>query len=629
MSNSFSGRFTVPVILAVLVIALFTLAILQYRWTTQMGEVTGLRIGTDLKAMMMDWHLDFFRQLSDLPVGLQVGPEAGAHDTWKIFLQRYQVWTNIAVDASLVRDVYVWETGTSAQPRLLRFNLQKATLDPVAAPGDLDQLLGVLRSHSTNLTTAYRVAESLAASHSSETTPLPTAPPGAAVTSTGWQFDPSVPALAHSIHHHALPGSSARHQPHAVDWIVAVFDWDKIETELIPRLAERYFGNPEGLEFKVAVVSAVNGRPDQVLYASDPGFGISGGADATMNIFGPPPQNLESRVWQPRPRASSASSPNDWQNVSGLIWFPVIQYSGKKQVWELRVRHRRDSLASIIAGVRRRNLIVGLGVLSVLAGAIIMLLVASYRAQTLSRLQMQFVASVSHELRTPLAVLSSATENIADGIVRDPSRREQYRAIMRKQIRQLSEIVDHVLLFAATTQSAPSYNLRSVAVLPVVQLVVEDSLGFVEQNGINLECHVADDLPPVWGDPAVLSQCMQTLIVNAIKYGGENRWVGVEAKLGQAAGGQEMQITVRDRGIGIKGSELPHIFKPYRSPSVTAANIHGSGLGLSLAKRLVEAIGGQITVASELGKGSAFTLHLRTAPRAEVQPREAAPVAHA
>ena len=619
----------VPVILAVLVIALFTLAILQYRWTTQMGEVTGLRIGTDLKAMMVDWQLDFFRQLSDLPVGLQVGPDAGAHDTWKVYLQRYQVWTNIAVDASLVRDVYIWETSTSAQPRLLRFSLSQQALEPVAVPRNLNRLLELLRTHSTNLATAYRTAESVGASHSSETTPLPSAPPGSAATSTGWQFDPSIPALAHPIHHHALPGSSGRPRPDAVDWIVTVFDWDKIETELIPRLADRYFGNPEGLEFKVAVVTAVNGKPDQVIYASDPGFGVSGSADATMNIFGPAPQNLESRVWQPRPRATSASRPNDWQNVSGLIWFPVIQYSGNKQTWELRVRHRRDSLASIIAGVRRRNLIVGLGVLSVLAGAIVMLLVASYRAQTLSKLQMQFVASVSHELRTPLAVLSSATENIADGIVRDSRRLEQYRAMMRKQIRQLSEIVDHVLLFAATTESVPSYNPRPVAVLPVVQSVIDDLRGFAEQNGINLECRIADDLPPVWGEAAVLSQCLQTLIVNSIKYRGENRWVGIEAKLEQTGGREEVQITVRDHGLGIKRSELPHIFKPfYRSPSVTAANIHGSGLGLSLAKKLVEAIGGQITVASELGKGSAFSLHLRAA-RAEVQATEAAPVAHA
>lgn len=415
-----SGRYVVPVILAVLVIALFTLAILQYRWTTQIGEVTGIRIGTNVKAMMMDWHLDFFRQLSDLPVGLQVGPDAGAHDNWKVFLQRYQLWTNIAVDPSLVQAVYMWETSTSAEPRLLRFNLQQQRLDAVPTPAGLNRLLGRLRSHSENLAVGYRASALAAAGPPFEGPSPATAPPGTAVASTGWQFDQNVPAVAHPLHHYPLPGGSALPRPNAVDWIIVVFDWDKIETELIPRLAERYFGNPEGLEFKVAVVDAVNGRPDRILYASDPGFGLTDQVDATMNIFGPVPQNLESRVWQPRPRQSSTSTANDWQNTSGLIWFPVIQYSGNKQTWELRLRHRRDSVAAIIAGVRRRNLLVGLGVLSVLAGAVIMLLVASYRAQMLSKLQMQFVASVSHELRTPLAVLSSATENVADGIVRDP-----------------------------------------------------------------------------------------------------------------------------------------------------------------------------------------------------------------
>lgn len=198
--------------------------------------------------------------------------------------------------------------------------------------------------------------------------------------------------------------------------------------------------------------------------------------------------------------------------------------------------------------------------------------------------------------------------------------------MMRKQIRQLSELVDHVLLFAATTESSPTYNLKPVSAAAVVESVVEDLVGFIEQNGIDLQCCLQEDLPPVWGDPAVLSQCLQTLIVNAIKYCGENHWVAVETKLAQGA--EELQITVRDHGIGIKEAELPHIFKPfYRSPSVTAANIHGSGLGLSLAKRLIEAIGGEVSVTSEWGKGSAFTLHLRTAPR-QAQPAAAVPVAH-
>jgi two-component system phosphate regulon sensor histidine kinase PhoR len=75
--------------------------------------------------------------------------------------------------------------------------------------------------------------------------------------------------------------------------------------------------------------------------------------------------------------------------------------------------------------------------------------------------------------------------------------------------------------------------------------------------------------------------------------------------------GKEIQVSVADRGIGIDQKELPHIFEPfYRSPSVTGAQIHGTGLGLPLAKSIVEAMQGHLTVKSVIGRGSTFTLHL-------------------
>jgi signal transduction histidine kinase len=201
--------------------------------------------------------------------------------------------------------------------------------------------------------------------------------------------------------------------------------------------------------------------------------------------------------------------------------------------------------------------------------------------------------------------------------------------MMRKQIRQLSDVVDHVLRFAANSEATPTYTPRPVSVSAAVQSVIEDLFAFIEQNGITLDCSIPDDLPEVLADASVLSQCLQTLIVNAIKYSGQSRWVGISAKrVLNESGRDEVQITVRDRGLGIKASELAHIFEPfYRSPAVTAANIHGSGLGLSLARSLVEAVGGRITVISELGKGSAFTLHLEpsTSPKLEaVEPTPAA-----
>jgi signal transduction histidine kinase len=105
---------------------------------------------------------------------------------------------------------------------------------------------------------------------------------------------------------------------------------------------------------------------------------------------------------------------------------------------------------------------------------------------------------------------------------------------------------------------------------------------------------------------------VQNLITNALKYGSEQRWIGIQARLTEhGLRGKEIQISISDRGIGIDSADLPHIFEPfYRSPLVAAAQIHGTGLGLPLARSIAEAMKGELTVRSVPGHGSTFTLHL-------------------
>jgi signal transduction histidine kinase len=117
----------------------------------------------------------------------------------------------------------------------------------------------------------------------------------------------------------------------------------------------------------------------------------------------------------------------------------------------------------------------------------------------------------------------------------------------------------------------------------------------------------------VLGDLPAIAQCLQNLIGNAVKYSGEKHWIGLRAALGSVdqGAGREVRISVSDHGIGIDRAEMEHIFDPfYRSPRVSALQIHGTGLGLSLAKRIAETLGGTLSAVSELSIGSTFTLHL-------------------
>jgi len=249
----------------------------------------------------------------------------------------------------------------------------------------------------------------------------------------------------------------------------------------------------------------------------------------------------------------------------------------------------------------------------------------------LASLQMEFVASVSHELRTPLAALSLAADNIADGLIEGKTAVQKYGTAIQKETRQMSELVDQILLFASTEDRTKRYDLQPLQVSEIIDAVLSDSKNLLQGAGFMIALHMDAHLPLVIADRSAVAQCLQNLIGNALKYSGDSRWIGIEAFVAQSEMevNREVRIAVSDRGIGIDGSELADIFEPfYRSSRVNALQIHGTGLGLSLARRTMEAMGGKISVVSELSIGSTFTIHLPTTEPNGLERARATPQPH-
>ena len=383
---------------------------------------------------------------------------------------------------------------------------------------------------------------------------------------------------------------------------VVQLDLPFIRQSLLPDLVQRHFSHPEDAMYRVAVVDGDD--PRQVIYASDPDVALDPArADATEPFFG-----FRTGPFRMAPAADSGAT--ETRRADGS----TDARRGDPFRWRLIAQHQSGSLEAAVAGARRRNLAISFGVLLLLSVSIALLAMSSRRAQRLADQQIEFVAGISHELRTPVAVIRSAAENLSVGVVGNADRVKRYGAMIHGEALRLGEMVERVLQYAGI-ESGLGFGARTpLAPEEIINAAVDSALPLLGPDRVNVHREIADELPPVVGDAAALRSAVQNLIANAVKYGGQDRWVGIRAELARERRRQVVRITVSDHGPGIPSTDLPHIFEPfYRGADALARQVHGNGLGLSLVKRIVIAHGGQVAVTTRPGAGSAFTITLPAA----------------
>lgn len=294
--------------------------------------------------------------------------------------------------------------------------------------------------------------------------------------------------------------------------------------------------------------------------------------------------------------------------------------------WELLAKHREGSLEAAVARARKRNLAISFGSLLLLATSMALIIVSARRAQRLARLQIDFVAGVSHELRTPLAVICSAGDNLAEGVIPDSGNSiRKYGELIRSEGRKLAGMIEQIMQFAGSRRSRRAVTLQPAGINEIVESTLKQMQPEIAAAGFAIEKNYAPDLPRINVDAATLSRAIQNLIQNALKYSGENRWLSIRTQKAPQKRGAEVRLVVEDKGIGIGKEDMAHIFKPfYRGKAAAAAQIHGAGLGLFLVREILASMGGSVSAKSTPGKGSAFTLHLPALPALNDAPLPAA-----
>ncbi|MEG3859018.1 ATP-binding protein [Microcoleus sp. herbarium12] len=242
--------------------------------------------------------------------------------------------------------------------------------------------------------------------------------------------------------------------------------------------------------------------------------------------------------------------------------------------------------------------------------------------QRLDKLKDEFLANTSHELRTPLNGIIGIAESLIDGATGQLLETTNFNlGLIASSGKRLSSLINDILDFSQLKHKTLELQIKSVSLREIVSVIITLSQPLIGQKKLQLINSVAAELPPIAADENRLQQILYNLIGNAIKFT-ENGTVAISAEL--VTGNQksplnpQLAITVSDTGIGIPEEKLDLIFESFeQADGSTAREYGGTGLGLAVAKQLVELHGGRISVSSTVGAGSQFTF---TLPVAESQP---------
>ena len=261
------------------------------------------------------------------------------------------------------------------------------------------------------------------------------------------------------------------------------------------------------------------------------------------------------------------------------------------------------------------NLSLSLFLTLALIGGIAVTLRGAARELKLSQMKTDFVSNVSHELRTPLSSVRVFGEFLRLGRVTDQQKIREYGEYIETESRRLTQLINNILDFSRIESGGKTYHFEPADARDVVAETLKTLDVRLKQSGFAVNFHApAKPLPPVLMDTDAIAQAFMNLLDNAVKYSGEAREIDV--RLEERAG--FIALTVTDRGLGIPASEQEKIFeKFYRVSTGLVHDVKGNGLGLSIVKHIAEAHKGSVTVRSEVGRGSSFTILLPVAPRTE------------
>jgi len=569
-----------------LAVLLAFVAGLQYRWLGQIGEADAARMRAGARSRAAQLAREFDREITLAFLWLQADAATVQGGDARAYVARWMRWSRLTAHPGIVQAVYIVE-----RDHLSRFAPGAEAFQAVQWPTALQAMRERLSGRGLF-------------------NPI----------------DPDLPAILAPVPEFwrgAASGGARRFGIRLVGFTLIQLDGHYLREQLLASLAQRHFAADGESDYGIRVDRRA--KPVNLVFASDPGITADGPSDATVSLFGirladVAESDLAGLPWPTPDGARRREAPLP----PGASRLPAFGERPDLGHWRLLARHRAGSVDAVVAAVRRRNLAVSGGVLALLLASAGLIVVSAQRARRLADLQVEFVAGVSHELRTPLAVICAAGDNLAAGVVTDPAIAREYGRVVRDEGRRLAEMVERVLDLAGTYSGHRRWRFEDTEVELVLAECLEALEPLARERGVGIESRIEGPLPRVRAERSALRRAVANLLQNAILHGGDGGLVQLRAEPVGPAGERKVRITVEDRGPGIPASELPHLFEPFfRGAEAVSSQTRGSGLGLSLVERIVDAHGGRVEVETSAG-GTAFTIVLPATAGSRDEPTHSA-----
>ena len=294
---------------------------------------------------------------------------------------------------------------------------------------------------------------------------------------------------------------------------------------------------------------------------------------------------------------------NDSLRIRDPLTFTTSLTTDEELYFRLRIENPDRQLVRDMAGVIGSSLLM----LAAVAGALIYLLRTLFRQKTLEEMRLDLTHNITHELKTPIAVANAANDALLDfGAADDAVRREKYLTVIREQLAALGSMVERILTMSVEERGEITLCREALEIRPLL----EEVAGRFRMKGrgrATISVEVEDPDLKVSADRFHLTHALDNLVDNALKYSGEKVRIRLSAR--RVAKGVELRV--EDDGIGIDRTAQAHIFeKFYRVPTGDRHDVKGFGLGLYYVRLIARKHGGEITVESAPGRGSAFNLTL-------------------